>query len=702
MALIMIADCGLNPNTAACQACCAIFAVVAIPATRAEAAHRIEELRHEIEYHNYRYYVLDDPVISDQEYDRLFRELQELEAAFPDLITPDSPTQRVGAEPSEAFEKVSHYTAMLSLGNAFNEQELRAFHRRVVNLLGRSEVEYVTEPKIDGLAVALTYENGLFVRGATRGNGEVGENVTPNLKTIRAIPLRLRTSDPPRLVEARGEVYLPLSAFRKLNEERAAAGEPPFANPRNAAAGTVRQLDPRVTARRPLSFFGYGIGYIDPEGRLPETQWRILEQLQEWGFPTTRRQRLHQSIDSVIDYCREWESRRDELDYEIDGIVVKVNRIDDQKRLGSLSREPRWAIAYKFHSEEAVTRLLKIEINVGRTGTLNPYAVLDPVEVGGVTVHTATLHNEADIRRKDIREGDMVVIRRAGDVIPQVVRPLVEKRTGNEKVFTYPDRCPVCQAPVVREEGGVMAYCSNRRCPAQRLEALKHFVSREAMDIRGLGPETLEKLMQAGLVQDPADLYRLRREDILGLPGFGEKSADNLLRSLEESKHRPFHRVLFALGIRHVGATVARLLTRHFPDIERLAAATTEELEAVPGIGPEIARSIRAYFQHEDNIRLIRRLQEAGLRFHEEAAARPVRPLSGKSFVITGSLEGLSREQAKQFIEEHGGVVRDSVSRNTDYLIVGANPGSKLEKARSLGVPTLTWDELVKLVNQSS
>lgn len=670
---------------------------MAVSLTRSEAARRIEELRREIEYHNYRYYVLDSPVISDQEYDRLFRELQELEEAFPEFRSPDSPTQRVGAEPLEAFEKVRHHAPMLSLGNAFDEGELRAFHRRVTNLLGRMEVQYVTEPKIDGLAVALTYEGGLFVRGATRGNGEVGENVTPNLKTIRAIPLRLRTDDPPPLVEVRGEVYLPISAFQRLNEARIKAGEPPFANPRNAAAGTVRQLDSRVTASRPLSFFGYAVGYIEPADRIPATQWENLELLQEWGFPTTRRQRLHDDIEGVIRYCRELEIERDRLDYEIDGVVVKVNSLADQQRLGSISREPRWAIAYKFHGEEAETRLLRIEINVGRTGTLNPYAVLEPVEVGGVTIRTATLHNEADIHRKDIREGDVVVIRRAGDVIPQVVRPVVEKRTGKERVFHYPSQCPVCGAPVVREESGVMAYCSNRRCPAQRLEALKHFVSREAMDIRGLGPQTLEKLVEAGLVQDPADLYRLTKADLLRLPGFQEKSAENLLRSLEASKQQPFERVLFALGIRHVGATVARLLVEHFPNVDKLSRASVAALEAIPGVGPEIARSVYSYFQVPENRDLVRRLREAGLQFSAETKEVPAGPLAGKSFVITGTLPGVTREEAKEFIRSRGGVVRDSVSRATDYLVVGENPGSKLAKAQQLGVKILSWDELQAL-----
>lgn len=656
---------------------------------------RAAKLRQEIELHNYRYHVLDAPVVPDQEYDRLFRELQELEVRFPELATPDSPTRRVGAEPAEGFAKVEHPVPMLSLANAFSESELRAFHRRVTTLLEVSEVEYVTELKIDGLAVALTYRDGRLVRGATRGNGQVGEDVTGNLRTIRAIPLRLRTDAPPPLVEVRGEAYLPLPAFERLNEERVAAGETQFANPRNAAAGAVRQLDPRICASRPLSFFAYSVGYA--EGWSVETQAETLDALREWGFPVSPHRRLHPGIDSVIEYCEGWQSRRHTLNFEIDGIVVKVNRKDYQVRLGTVGRDPRWAVAFKFPGEVATSRLLEIGINVGRTGTLNPYAVLEPVEVGGVTIRNATLHNEDDIRRKDIRVGDTVIVKRAGDVIPQVVGPVLENRTGSEVPFVMPDRCPVCATPVERESGA-LSYCTNRQCPAQRLESLIHFVSRGALDIRGLGPQTLEKLVEVGLVRDAADLYALSREQVLELPGFQEKSADNLLASLRQSCTQPFHRVLFALGIRHVGETVARLIADHFGSMEALVAADEASIASISGIGPEIARSVRIYCEAEANRELIRRLQEAGLQFHQ---AEPVRktagPLAGLSFVITGTLPTMSRAEAKAFIEQRGGSVKGSVSSATHYLLAGEEAGSKLDKARTLGVPVIDEAELRRM-----
>jgi DNA ligase (NAD+) len=664
---------------------------------RAHAAHRIEALRREIDHHNYRYYVLDDPEISDLEYDRLFRELKDLEERFPECQDPNSPTQRVGAEPVEGFGKVRHLAPMLSLGNAFDAEELRSFHRRISSLIGDAAVEYVTEFKIDGLAVALTYEQGRLTRGATRGNGQVGEDVTSNLRTIRAIPLRMQTDDPPRLIEVRGEAFLPISAFERLNEERTAGGENPFANPRNAAAGTVRQLDPRITASRAMSFFAYAIGYLE-SGPAISSQYEALNQLQKWGFPATRNFELHEDIESVVSFCRRWQDGRASLDYEIDGIVVKVNRFDQQQELGAVSREPRWAIAYKFPSQTATTRLLQIGINIGRTGTLNPYAILEPVDVGGVTIRNATLHNEDDIRRKDIREGDIVIVKRAGEVIPQVVGPVVERRTGRELPFSYPGHCPECGAPVVREEGGAMAYCSNRQCPAQRLESLKHFVSRGAMDIRGLGPQTLEKLVEMGLIGNAADLFALSRDQILSLPGFKDTSADNLLRSLEESRGRPFDRVLFALGIRHVGESVAKLLSGHFQSLDRLRAASEDEVAEVPGIGPEIAGSVVGFFKVKENRVLVERLREAGLRFEmEQPAERGPMPLKGLSFVVTGTLPTLSRQAAKQFIEDHGGIVRSGVSTNTDYVVAGENPGSKLDRARELGVAILTENELRRL-----
>ena len=665
-----------------------------------QVAARIAELRKDIEYHNYRYYVENDPAISDEEYDRMFRELRELEREHPELASPDSPTQRIGAEPQERFQKVDHLRPMLSLANAFDEEELRTFERRIRNLLDTDAIDFVTELKIDGNAVALTYEDGALVRGATRGNGLVGEDVSANLKTIRTIPLRLRTSHAlPRRVEVRGEAYLPISAFNRINEEREAAGENVFANPRNAAAGALRQLDPRITAARPLAFFAYAIGYL--EGIELGSQKDVLEQLRAWGFPVNPHYRHQKTIEDVIQFCREWEEKRDALDYEIDGVVVKVNSLSYQERLGVVSRDPRWAVAYKFPGKLAATRLLKIEINVGRTGALNPYAILEPVRLSGVTIHTATLHNEDDIRRKDIREGDTVIVKRAGDVIPQVVGPVREKRTGAEREFHYPDKCPACREPVTHEEGEAMAYCRNPRCPAQRLESLIHFVSQGAMDIRGLGPQTIEKLLDLDLISDAADLYDLTREQIALLPNFKEKSISNLLASIERSKSRPFSRVLFALGIRHVGESIAELLASAFGNIEALTAATEEEISSVQGIGPEIAHRVRSYFDVDENRDLIRRLMAAGLNFKVSGEEVPLGgPFAGKTFVITGMLPSLSRKEASDLIEKHGGKVLSSVSSKTSYLVVGADPGSKLTKARELGVTQLTEEELLKLAGE--
>jgi len=658
---------------------------------------RIGELRNQIEYHDYRYYVQDDPAISDAEYDRLFRELVELERENPELSSPDSPTRRVGGGLQEKFGKVQHHAPMLSLANAFDEDELRAFHKRISNLLLTTDIDFVTELKIDGLAVALTYENGVLKRGATRGNGLIGEDVTPNLRTIRTIPLKLRAdSDVPEVVEVRGEVFLPVSAFQKMNDERTQAGETVFANPRNAAAGTLRQLDSSITASRPLAFFAYAIGYVeDIEFR---TQDEVLNQVKSWGFATNPHYCHHDTLETVVKYCREWEGKRDSLDYQIDGVVVKVNRLDYQRKLGVVSRDPRWAVAYKFPSDVAITRLVKIGINVGRTGSLNPFAILEPVQVGGVTIRLATLHNADDIRRKDIREGDMVVVKRAGEVIPQVVGPVREKRTGEEREFEWPPECPSCGAPVSREEGAAMAYCINRVCPSQRFESLNHFVSQGAMDIRGLGAQTISKLLELHLIEDAADIYSLSDEDIARLPGFKEKSIENLMTSIKESKARPLPRVLFALGIRHVGERVAGLLAEHFRDVERLMAASQEEISAVPGIGPEIAGSIYSFFQDETNRELVRRLGEAGLQLRQKGTAVVEGPLSGKTFVITGTLPSLSRTEATALIESAGGKVTSSVSARTDFLLLGESPGSKLKKAEELGVRPISEAEFRRMI----
>ncbi len=659
---------------------------------------RVAELRKDIEYHNYRYYVLDDPAISDQEYDSLFRQLIELEREFPELASPDSPTQRVGSEPQEKFRKVQHRRPMLSLANAFDEGELHAFHKRIGNILETEEIDFVTELKIDGIAVTLTYEHGMLVQGATRGNGLVGEEITANLKTIKAIPLRLRENGViPGLVEIRGEAYLPISAFNRVNEEREAAGENLFANPRNAAAGALRQLDPRISASRPLSFFGYALGEM--AGIELHTQMEVLDQLARWGFPVNPNYRHQNTIEHVTQFCREWQERRDKLDYEIDGVVIKVNNLSFQEQLGAVSRDPRWAIAYKFPGRLATTRLLKIEINVGRTGALNPYAVLEPVQLAGVTIRTATLHNEDDIRRKDIREGDIVVVKRAGDVIPQVVAPVREKRTGAEQEFRYPENCPVCRSLITREEGEAMAYCRNPRCPAQRLEMLKHFVCQGAMDIRGLGPQTLEKMIDLALIDSASDLYDLSAEQLARLPNFKDKSISNLLAGIEASKLRPFARVLFALGIRHVGESIAQLLASAFGAVDAILSASEEEISRIQGVGPEIAHSVRSWFDNEDNLSLVRKLREAGLQFEgprKPAAAEET--FSNKTFVITGTLPTLSRKEATELIERHGGKVISSISSKTTYLLVGSEPGSKLQKARELGIPQITEGELKHLV----
>ncbi len=658
-------------------------------------AARIGELRQKIEYHNYRYYVLDDPEISDAEYDRMFRELLELEEAHPELASPDSPTQRVGGEPLERFEKVEHHAPMLSLANAFSEDELRAFHRRICNLLDVQDVAYVTELKIDGVAIALTYEKGRFVRGATRGNGVVGEDVTPNLKTVKHIPLRLKDCDRISRMEVRGEVYLPVSAFQALNEERADQGLALFANPRNAAAGAIRQLDPKVTASRPLAFFAYSVGHI--EGEQLETQKETLEKLRHWGFPVNPNFRWHASMEDVLAFCRDWERNRDSVDYEIDGVVIKVDNLEYQRTLGVVSRDPRWAIAYKFPGQVAVTRLNEIGINVGRTGAMNPFAVLEPVRVGGVTIKLATLHNQDDIRRKDIRIGDMVVVKRAGDVIPQVVGPVLAQRTGQEKIFQYPKKCPSCGHSVVHQEGEVMAYCVNRDCPAQRFEGLKHFVSQGAMDIRGLGPSTLQKMIDLGFIRDGGDVYFMADEQLAQLPNFKEKSVKNLRAAITSSKQRSSENVLFAMGIRHAGEGIAQLLVNHFQDIDSLVNASEEEIAEIPGVGPEIARSVHHYFRDARNREFVEKLRRAGLKMKREEKVVREGPLKGKTFIITGTLESMPRSAAEKWIREQGGAVLPSVSKKLDYLVVGGDPGSKLAKARKLGVKEITEKQLLKM-----
>jgi DNA ligase (NAD+) len=671
-----------------------------------EIRKRVEALRKAINYHNYRYYVLDSPEISDEEFDALMRELQRLEAQYPELVTPDSPTQRVGGVPAEKFRKVKHPVQMLSLQDVFSQEELRAWRDRISRLLTPQEVaglQYVVEPKIDGLTVVLHYENGLFTLGATRGDGVVGEDITANLRTVKALPLRIPVQEgrevaPPRLV-VRGEAYISVEDFRKLNEEQAAKGLKTFANPRNAAAGSLRQLDPRVTAQRPLSLWTYQVVLV--EGKEIRTQWEALGYLRRLGFPVNPLNRLFDDFDEMAAYCVSWESEKEKLPYEADGLVIKINDFEIQEKLGSVGKAPRWAVAYKYQSQEAVTRLLDIRVNVGRTGVLTPYAVLEPVQIGGVTVSKATLHNYDYIRDKDIRIGDLVVVMRAGEVIPQVVRPVKEARTGDERIFTMPDRCPVCGEPVVHPEGEVAYYCLNAACPAQLARSIEHFASRGAMDIAGLGEKQAHLFVKLGLVHDVADLYYLKPEQLLPLEGYGEKRVQNLLSAIEASKDRPLWRLINGLGIKFVGAEVAQVLAERYRSMDALMKASREDLEAIPGIGPRIATSVVEWFSHETNRRVIEKLRAAGVRMSEEKAPEEVeerKPLAGMTFVITGTLPGISRREAKELIQRYGGKVTDSVSKRTSYLVVGESPGSKLDRARKLGVRTISFDDLRRMI----
>jgi DNA ligase (NAD+) len=673
--------------------------------TTRDAASRAAELRARVEQANYEYHALDAPTISDAEYDRLFRELKELETLHPELLTPDSPTRRVGAEPASRLEKTTHLAPMLSLDNAFNVEELRAWETRNARIAAEvRSAGYVVEAKVDGLAVALTYEEGVLVKGATRGNGVIGEDVTRNLRTIREIPLRLRPEGgrAPARIEVRGEVYLPLSGFQELNARRAAQGQPTFANPRNAAAGSVRQLDPTVTADRPLRFFAFAIEFDPESGDRPDLsrQSELLERLAAWGLPVNARYRPVSDLDEVVECVEQLEQDRTALDYEIDGAVVKVDPLWLHAELGIVGgREPRWAIAYKFAPSLVTTRLRSIEINVGRTGSLNPYAVLEPVEIGGATVRLATLHNEEDIRRKDIRVGDRVLVKRAGEVIPQVVGPIVEPGEARSEPFHMPDQCPVCGTPVERPDEEVMSYCPNGACPARLYWGLVHFVSRGALDIRGLGERTIQQLLDAELVRDPADLYYLTAEQLLGLEGFQRKSAENLLEGIEASRERGLTRVLFGLGVRHVGQAAAELLARAFGSIDRLMAASADEFAAVHGIGRTTAEALATYFAEPRNQQIIEKLRAAGVRLEEEQTTPVEGPLSGRCFVLTGTLPSLSRKEATELIERAGGRVMGNVTRKTDFVVAGAEPGSKLEKARELGIPVLSEEELLSRTN---
>ncbi|MBU2535328.1 MAG: NAD-dependent DNA ligase LigA [Chloroflexi bacterium] len=677
-----------------------------------EAKKRVEKLRAEINHHNYRYYVLDSPEISDAEYDALMRELRQLEEQYPQYLTPDSPTQRVGAEPLEAFGVVEHPIPLLSLGNAFSSEELLAWHTRISRLIGHADFDFVGEHKIDGLAVALTYVNGRFATGATRGNGLRGEDITQNLRTIKSIPLAVPKDAPPRF-EVRGEVYLPVAGFHRINREREEEGLPLFANPRNAAAGSVRQLDPRVTARRPLDLYIYMLGYAE-DGATPSTHWETLEYLKSLGFKVNPNNRHLTDIKQVEDYYQAWMEKRENLQYEADGIVVKVNQLELQRRLGDVGREPRWAIAYKFPAVQGTTKLIDIGISVGRTGTLNPYAILEPVSVGGVTIKQAALHNEDDIRRKDIRIGDTVIVQRAGEVIPEIVGPVVSKRTGKEKEFKLLDTifdkekgrpaCPVCGSEVIRPEGEAMYYCSNAACPVQAQRRIELFASRGAMDIRGIGENLTITLFQKELIKDIADLYYLKdkKEQLLGLEKMGEKSVSNMLDAIEKSKNRPLAQVLLALGIRHIGGETAELLAREFHSIDALAEASRERLVSIETIGPKIADSIIAFFHEDANRDIIKRLREAGVKLEEKPVKVEALPLSGMEFVLTGTLESFSRKEAEERIKSLGGATGSSVTRKTTCLVFGADPGSKLDRARSLGTKIMNEAEFRQLLSQKA
>jgi DNA ligase (NAD+) len=658
----------------------------------------LEALRDAIREHNYRYYVLDDPAVSDAEYDALLRRLREIEAEHPELVTPDSPTQRVGSEPSEQFAKVRHPQPMFSLANALNAEELHAWHARIRRLLGPDErIAYVVEPKIDGLAMAITYRMGQLSVAATRGDGSVGEDVTPNVRTVQSIPLRLRPpahdgdipAHMPDEIEVRGEIYMRVADFEELNRTQAAAGDKVFANPRNAAAGSLRQLDPRITAGRRLRFFAYSVGPI--RGVRLTSQWQTLTYLRALGFPVNDDIRRLDNFDDVVRYCEAWMSRREALAYEADGVVVKVDSFAQQAELGVVARDPRWAIAFKFPAREATTTLRDIVVNVGRTGRMNPNAVLDPVVIGGVTVANATLHNEDYILNRDIRLGDRVVVKRSGDVIPKVVGPVTAARDGDERPWRMPAVCPSCGEPIHREPEAADYYCVNAACPAQLVRRVEHWVGRGALDIVGVGKEQAHLFVERGLIHDAADLYALMPEHFDGIPGYGPKRVANILEGIVASKDRPLDRLIVGLGIHGAGSTVAELLVQHYRSIDALIDASESDLEAIPGIGPHTAKQIVSFFRHEPNRALIAKLKAAGLRTTADAPrAAAGSALAGKTFVLTGTLPTLTREAATALIEAHGGSVTGSVSKKTDYLLAGDEPGgAKFNKARQLGVPVV-------------
>jgi len=667
------------------------------------AKEEIEKLREEIREHDYRYYVLNEPTISDYEYDQLMQKLILLERQHPELVTPDSPTQRVSGEPTKEFPTVVHEVPMLSLGNTYTQNELYEFEKRLQNFLPGEKFEYVTELKFDGIAVSLIYRDGLLVRGATRGDGERGDDITNNLKTIRSIPLRLFVKENlPANVEVRGEVFMTKDGFRKLNAQQEKLGERTFANPRNATAGTLKQQDPRVVAKRPLEFSAY---YFLVEGGNESigisTHFDSLHIMRDLGLPVSRHIALCKSMWEVIDFCNLWEEKREELPYEIDGVVLKVNSLRQQRLLGATAKSPRWAIAYKFKAKQATTVLERIHLQVGRTGTVTPVAVFKPVFLAGSTISRATLHNEDEIKRKDIREGDTVLIEKGGDVIPKVVQVILEKRPKDSKPFRMPDKCPVCGSPLVRVEGEAAVRCENVACPAQVHKRIEHFASRTAMDIEGLGEALVHQLIENKLVSDYGDIYFLKKEDLIGLERMGEKSAQNLLDAIEESKKRPLDRVIFALGIRYVGTGAAVLLADQFGSIDKLMKTPLPYLEAIEGIGPKIAESIVQFFQNKKNLEVLEKLRKAGVRMEEKREKREGGIFAGKTFVLTGALTRFTREGATELIESEGGKVSSSVSRNTDFVLVGEKPGSKYRKALDLDIKIIDEDTFVAMIEKA-
>jgi DNA ligase (NAD+) len=658
---------------------------------------RVEKLREELEYHNFRYYILDQPEISDAQYDRLLRELEKLEEEYPELRSPNSPTQRVGAPPLDEFEIVRHTLPMLSLSNAFDQDETRDFDKRVKKFLGTPEdIAYVVEPKLDGLAVELVYEKGQFTVGSTRGDGINGENITQNLRTVKTIPLQLvRKEIPvPERLEVRGEVIMQIEKFKELNRRREKMGEPPFANPRNAAAGSVRQLDPKITAGRPLEIYCYGTGEV--RGRAFKSHREILQTLPKWGLRTNPHVQRCQNIEEVFDYYHDMKEKRETLPYEIDGIVIKVDRTDLQARLGEISRSPRWALAFKFEPKQETTRILDIIAQVGRTGALTPVAVMEPVRVGGVEVSRATLHNQDEIDRLDVRIGDTVVIQRAGDVIPEVVQVVTSKRHGTEKKFRIPLKCPVCGSEVVKEE--VIHRCIGLDCPAQLKGRIKHFASKRAMDIDGLGVKLIDQLVDKGLVKDVADLYYIKKDELIALERMAEKSARNIIDAIENSKTKPLGKFLYALGILHVGETTAEDLARHFPRLDDFFRLSKEDLMEVEGIGPEVSASVVQFFKDKKNRESIERLKKAGIKLIEPMA-KEKGTLAGKTFVFTGTLKEFGRDEARNLVESLGGITASSVSKKVDFVVAGEDPGSKFDKAKELGIKILTEEEFKKLVS---